>query len=263
MTQSGANDWKTPLGYYERAISELRKTQEELQSELQNLRELQDSYAILNAELQATKEQLETTQKTTNEFQVRATTAEKVANDAQTELQTIKAELQATKAEIQAAKTDIQAESTELKTDFQHIKTDIEILKENLSQSLKSIVVKYSNDKKHNSTCSSNWETLLSYELNLSTPSHVNVFAHGHGFARNYNSPLDVRIFINGSQFDEEFLGLGITHSPNWQTLVCFFTKYLNYGKHTIELKYRSRKLNSLDLVYFNYPLMLLLLTGS
>lgn len=245
MTQSGADNWKTPLGYYERAIAELRKAREEFQVELQTLKEIQASYETLAADLQDAKTELQN------------------LRELQSSYETLKVELQATQVELQAAKTDIQAENTEVKTDFQHIKTDLEILKENLSQSLKSIVVKYSNDKKHNATCSSNWETLLSYELNLSTPSHVNVFAHGHGFAKNYNSPLDIRIFINGSQFDEEFLGLGITHSPNWQTLVCFFTKYLNCGKHTIELKYRSRKLNSLDLVYFNYPLMLLLLTGS
>jgi DNA repair ATPase RecN len=53
MTKAGANDWKTPLGSYERAITKLTKTREELQAELRALRELQDSQATLKAELHA------------------------------------------------------------------------------------------------------------------------------------------------------------------------------------------------------------------
>jgi len=30
MTKAGDDSWKTPLGYYERAIAELRKAREEL-----------------------------------------------------------------------------------------------------------------------------------------------------------------------------------------------------------------------------------------
>ncbi len=90
MTKASADNWKTPLGYYERAIYELTKTREEFQAELENLRELQVSQENLKAELKVTKEQLETTQKTANEFKSRVATAEKAANDAQTELQTLK-----------------------------------------------------------------------------------------------------------------------------------------------------------------------------
>ena len=42
MTQPGANDWKTPLGYYERAIAELRKAREEFQAELRAAKKLRD-----------------------------------------------------------------------------------------------------------------------------------------------------------------------------------------------------------------------------
>ena len=34
-----ASDWKTPLGYYEKAIAELRRTREEVQTELQTLKQ--------------------------------------------------------------------------------------------------------------------------------------------------------------------------------------------------------------------------------
>lgn len=38
MTKAGAGDWKTPLGYYEKAILELTRTCETVHAELQNLR---------------------------------------------------------------------------------------------------------------------------------------------------------------------------------------------------------------------------------
>jgi hypothetical protein len=231
MTKADADNWKTPLGYYERAIAELRKAREEFQAESQALRELQDSHATLKAEFQA----------------------------AQTELQALK-ELHSSHATLLE---EIQATKAKLEVDIQGTNTELQVLKENLTQSLKSICVKATDDKKHNATCNSSWETVLSYELNLITPSYVNVLAHGHGFAKNYNSALDIRIFINGSQFDKEFWGLGITHSPSWQTLVCIFTKYLNSGKHLIEVKYRSRHGDGVNWVHFNYPSILIILTGS
>lgn len=94
MTKADADNWKTPLGYYERAIAQLSKAREEFQRELQTIREVQASQEDLKKQLQATKEQLETTQKTANEFQARVATAEKAANDAQSELQSLKANLQ-------------------------------------------------------------------------------------------------------------------------------------------------------------------------
>lgn len=235
MTQAGANNWKTPLGYYERAIYELTKTREEFQAELQNLRELQAYDATVKAKLQTI----------------------------QTELETIKTQLQATQAELQATKAELQATKAELETDIQGTNTQLNSLKENLYQSFKSIFVKAPDDKKHNTTCNSSWETVLDYELNLTAPSYVNVLAHGHGFTYNYNSALDIRIFINGSQFDDGFWGLGITHSPSWQTLVCLFLKYLNSGNHLIEVKYRSRHGDGVNWVHFNYPSILIMLNGS
>jgi hypothetical protein len=99
MTKADADNWKTPLGYYERAIAELTKAREAFQMELQTIREVQASQAALKEELQVTKEQLEATQKTANEFQSRVATAETAANDAQTELENLKANLPAIRLE--------------------------------------------------------------------------------------------------------------------------------------------------------------------
>ncbi len=52
MGKAGADDWKTPLGFYEKAIAELERTREEFQTELQILRELQASHVNLKAEFQ-------------------------------------------------------------------------------------------------------------------------------------------------------------------------------------------------------------------
>jgi hypothetical protein len=231
MSKAGANDWKTPLGCYERAIAELKKAREEFQAELQTVRELQSSHATLKDELQAAQLELES------------------LRELQSSHATLQEMLQATKAELE---TDIQGTNKELKS-----------LKENLYQSFKSIFVKAPDDKKHNATCSSSWESVLSYELNLTAPSYVNVLGHGHGLTYNSKSALDIRIFINGSQFDEGFWGLGITHCPYWQTLVCLFIKYLDSGNHIIEIKYRSRHGDGVNWVHFNYPSLLIMLNSS
>jgi hypothetical protein len=48
MTQA---DWETPLGYYEKAIANLQKTQEELLKELTEIRHLKNEYAQLKQQL--------------------------------------------------------------------------------------------------------------------------------------------------------------------------------------------------------------------
>jgi hypothetical protein len=255
MVKAGSNDWKTPLGYYERAIAELKKAREEFKAELQTVRELQSSHATLKADLKAAQTELQN------------------LRELQSSHDTLQAELQATQAELQALREhqsfhailqeEIQATKAELETDIQDTNTELKSLKENLYQSFKSIFVKAPDDKKHNATCSSSWESVLSYELNLTAPSYVNVLAHGHGFTYNSKSALDIRIFINGSQFDDGFWCLGITHSPYWQTLVCLFIKYLNSGNHIIEVKYRSRHGDGVNWVHFNYPSILIMLNGS
>ena len=52
-------NYKTPLGYYEKAIEELRSTQEELQRELELIKDIQAENSSLKAELKNTKQRLE------------------------------------------------------------------------------------------------------------------------------------------------------------------------------------------------------------
>ncbi|MBW4643880.1 MAG: GUN4 domain-containing protein [Goleter apudmare HA4340-LM2] len=92
MKTADAADWKTPLGYYEKAIEELGRTKAELQEELANIKvsikkDLEskiDNYQVeihkLKSELQMTKEQFATADKTAND-------AKQTANDAQVKLQ--------------------------------------------------------------------------------------------------------------------------------------------------------------------------------
>ncbi|MGB3188838.1 MAG: H-type lectin domain-containing protein [Limnoraphis sp.] len=63
-----SNDTKTPLEYYERAIQELTNTREQLQTELESLKQLK-------AELKSTKDELAQTQAEFQE-QIQATNAE-------------------------------------------------------------------------------------------------------------------------------------------------------------------------------------------
>lgn len=102
MTKAGASDWKTPLGYYERSIEELRRTREDLLEEFQNLKathiqhyesnlqSCQTEIKTLKSELQITQERLTTTEKTATAAQARLADAETAANAAQTELQALK-----------------------------------------------------------------------------------------------------------------------------------------------------------------------------
>ena len=161
MSKASAGDWKTPLGYYERAIAELKRTCEEIRTERQNFKQIsqielqtlkaelqsadQAELQALKAELQATKDHLETTQQTANEALARVATAERAANLAQEEIQTLKAELQAIKdclentqqtaCETQAKLADAeraadadQIELQALNTEFQTAQNDIKTI---------------------------------------------------------------------------------------------------------------------------------------
>ncbi len=97
MTKTGNSNWKTPLGYYEKSIEELRRTREELQSELETLREIKADYTNLKAELEATKQEL---QETKAELHKTRQHVENYTN--------IKAELEATKQELQETKAELQ-----------------------------------------------------------------------------------------------------------------------------------------------------------
>ena len=82
-----SENWKTPLGYYERTIAETVKIREEFQAELQVIRTFQAAHKTLVAELQT----------------------------AQKEIQTLKAELQGTKAELQTSSKHLEEYLSQIK----------------------------------------------------------------------------------------------------------------------------------------------------
>lgn len=98
MNDVDINNWKSPLGYYEKAIAELNIAKKELQEELENIKasnvkalessvkSFQAEIHSLKSELQLTKEKLESSEKTAIE-------AEKVANDAQKQIEEFKNKL--------------------------------------------------------------------------------------------------------------------------------------------------------------------------
>ncbi|MGA9380592.1 MAG: H-type lectin domain-containing protein [Phormidium sp.] len=71
MTKSNSEDWKTPLGVYERAIREITKSREEIQGQLAKMHLAFDSsqteVKALKAELETTKNNLANVQKIANE----------------------------------------------------------------------------------------------------------------------------------------------------------------------------------------------------
>ncbi len=104
MTKPNTDDWKTPLGVYEKAIAELRRTREQIQTEIQTFRqmpipinefselkaELKKSHLkieALTADLEQTKTELVNTQKIASAAQEQVANAEKQADYAQKELE--------------------------------------------------------------------------------------------------------------------------------------------------------------------------------
>lgn len=108
-----ANDWKTPLGYYERAIVELTRTREEVQSDLQSfqqtIKDLQSSQVNLQLELESTKTELQATQ-----VELQAT---------QTKLQAVKREYQNTQAELQDIKLELKITNQRLESSINQVQT--------------------------------------------------------------------------------------------------------------------------------------------
>ena len=182
------DNWKTPLGYYEKAL-------EDLQIELIKIKQFQAEYTNFKQELENT----------------------------QTELKM-------------------------LKEKFNLIQTVNNNLSNN--EQKKSIFVKAENWQ--NATCEATWQTVVKYQLQLEENRQINIIGNGHGYASNYNSPLQIGIFINGVISDTQWYGIGITQSPNWQTLFTIASVNLKSGEHLIELKYHSRHGNGVNWVHFN-----------
>jgi|GEM_PF-2053979 len=98
MFKVGNDNWKTPLGYYEKAIEELRRSREELQemkaNHLQtlesNLPSFQAEIKELKSELQTTQERLTNTEEIAKEAQMSLAENQKASLAAQTELEVLK-----------------------------------------------------------------------------------------------------------------------------------------------------------------------------
>ncbi len=135
MSKADNDNWKTPLGVYERAIAEIRNIRQEFQEGLQLLKEIKLTNENLKAELSATKAELQVTKG---------------------KLEATKAELQATKEKFEVTMAELQAsndrlENNDTKIELKNVKANLEISKieartelENLKaeiNSLKSSVV--------------------------------------------------------------------------------------------------------------------------
>ena len=99
MFKAGNDNWKTPLGYYEKAIEELRRTREELQdmkvnNNLHNIESTIASFQTeikeLKSELQTMQERLANTEETAIKAQMTLAETQKASLAAQTELQSLK-----------------------------------------------------------------------------------------------------------------------------------------------------------------------------
>ncbi|MBN3872276.1 GUN4 domain-containing protein [Nostoc sp. JL33] len=99
MFKAGNDNWKTPLGYYEKAIEELRRSREDLQDMKANnnlhniestLASFQTGIKELKSELQTMQERLTNTEKTAIEAQMTLAETQKASLAAQTELQALK-----------------------------------------------------------------------------------------------------------------------------------------------------------------------------
>ncbi|WP_413160706.1 hypothetical protein ACL6C3_19560 [Capilliphycus salinus ALCB114379] len=175
------------------------------------------------------------------------------------QLQTELKSLKALKAELKSTQDELAKTKAELKEEIQAVKINFQEQQKLFSKSFKSFFVHANLEQEQNYTNNTNWETVVSYNLDVLTDSQVNVIAHGHGYTESYKAPLDIRIFINDEIYDDKNWGLGITHSHSWQTLVCIFIKVLTPGTHKIELKYRSRM--GKKSVHLNYPSLLIMLS--
>lgn len=80
MAQSNSDDWKTPLGVYERAIREITKAREEIQVQLSKM---QAAFDYSQTEVKALKEELETTKNNLVNIQ-------KIADEALTSKEVVK-----------------------------------------------------------------------------------------------------------------------------------------------------------------------------
>ncbi|MFZ1024633.1 MAG: GUN4 domain-containing protein [Limnoraphis robusta] len=120
-----SNDNKTPLEYYERAIQELTNTREQLQTELESLKEMQTSYQTLKDELATTQAKLDDTDRqllnTKQELQQETEPLKKSS-------QKIEAQVNYCYSEIQNVKNQMNTESEslrEMQASYQTLKDEL------------------------------------------------------------------------------------------------------------------------------------------
>lgn len=102
MTKTGSDDWKTPLGYYERAIAEITSLREEFKAEIQALKKLQAENTSLKSELRSAQLEIENLNEA---FQA-----------SQSELKIIQVELQTTKKDLQDTKRQLETTNELIET---------------------------------------------------------------------------------------------------------------------------------------------------
>lgn len=111
MAQSNSDDWKTPLGVYERAIREIKKAREDIEVELQKFKPVK-TYELesLKAEFKGYQEQIETLKdelKTTKDC---LGTVQKIADDALN----LKEEIRVTKERLAIAEKTAESNQKEI-----------------------------------------------------------------------------------------------------------------------------------------------------
>ncbi|MBD2772992.1 GUN4 domain-containing protein [Iningainema tapete] len=159
MNKAGANDWKTPLGYYEMSIEELRRTREELQEELANFKatykpsietslySFQTEIQTLKSELKITQERLATTEKSVKEARDRLADAETAAHATQIELQAMKEIMtneQTTNSQILEGIAQLKEQLSQLPQIQQKPTTDENNLQRQILHSLSNLQLQFS-----------------------------------------------------------------------------------------------------------------------
>ncbi len=123
-----SNENKTPLEYYERAIQELTNTREQLQTELEILREIQTSYQTLKDELATTKAKLDDNQRelsnTKQELQQTTEFFEQFNRKMEAQVNYCYSETQNVKIQINSLTSDISARCLSL--NYQKLKYFLE-----------------------------------------------------------------------------------------------------------------------------------------
>ncbi len=132
MSKAGNDDWKTPLGVYERAIRELIKTRQEMQAEMESMKAIQafqiqslkGEIELYQIEIQSLKAELETTKE-------RLTTVQKLADESLSSKEALNEVMRLTKdrvlfveKSVEDAKREINILKSEAKQQINHLRIE-------------------------------------------------------------------------------------------------------------------------------------------